>query len=84
MHSPCGVRCGGARREQKFVMRARKALTDRDTHTVLRHLDAAHELYAGDLEATVLKVGNPHPQPPPPTTPAPCPTPMCAALATGA
>lgn len=37
-------------------MRAKKSLSDRDTHSVLRHLDAAHELYPSDIEATLLKV----------------------------
>ncbi len=41
---------------QKMLMRAKKALSERDTHSVLRHLETAHELYPADLEATLLKV----------------------------
>ena len=41
---------------QNMVNNAKAALEGRETHSVLRHLEAAHELYATDLEATVIKV----------------------------
>jgi hypothetical protein len=48
MMCPCGF--------QGLVNKARRLLSERDSHAVLRQLQAANDVYPGDLEATILKV----------------------------